>query len=119
MALFVDRELACRLEATRAWRGVQYARAQALLHPQSGATAEPMAGGYAVYAGAGSPLNHALGLGLRGPVCGPELGLVERFYSDRGSLPRMGLCPLADLSLQQLVADYRLEGFLSVCSGPR
>lgn len=116
--VFVNQELACRLETAHAWRGVQYARAQGLLHPECHATAEAITGGYAIYAGAGSPANRAVGLGQHGPVRGPDMELVEQFYQKRDSLPRIDLCPLADPSLLPWTVGYRLEGFHSVLFKP-
>ena len=116
MPRFVDLALARRLEMAHAWRGVEYARAQQALHPDWQVAVEPVAGGYAIYVGPGSPVNRAVGLGLHGPVHTAELQQVERFYCRRGAPPRIDLCPLADPSLQQWVnlRPYRLEQFFSV-----
>jgi len=75
-----------------------------------------VAGGYAIYAGEGSPLNRAVGLGLSGPVTRIDLEFVEQFYDSCGTPPRVDLCPLADPSLLHLlkVGGYRLEQFFSV-----
>ena len=113
---FVDLALARRLELAHAWRGVEYARAQGRLHPDVQIRVERVAGGYAIYAGEGSPLNRAVGLGLCGPVTRADLESVERFYADCGALPRVDLCPMADPSLPHLLklGGYRLEQFYSV-----
>ena len=44
-AFHADLELARRLEAAYAHRGVEYAQAQARLHPDWGSAVEPVAGG--------------------------------------------------------------------------
>ncbi len=54
--IFVDGALARRLEAAEAQGGVESAQALARLRPESGAVVEAVAGGYAVFAGVGSPL---------------------------------------------------------------
>jgi len=114
--LFVDLALARRLELAHAWRGVEYARAQGTLHPDVRIRVERVGGGYAIYAGDGSPLNRAVGLGLSGPVTRADLKSVERFYAGCGAPPRVDLCPLADPSLLPMLklGGYRLEQFYSV-----
>jgi len=114
--LFVDLALARRLELAHAWRGVEYARAQGTLHPDVRIRVERVAGGYAIYAGDGSPLNRATGLGLSGPVTKTDLESIEQFYAGCGAPPRVDLCPLADPSLLHLLklGGYRLEQFYSV-----
>ena len=65
---FCDLELARRLELAHAWRSVEYARAQAILHPDWPVAVQPIAGGFAIYAGPGSPVNKAANLGMQEPV---------------------------------------------------
>jgi len=75
-----------------------------------------VAGGYAIYAGDGSPLNRAVGLSLSGPVTRTDLESTEQFYAGCGAPPRVDLCPMADPSLLHLLnlGGYRLEQFYSV-----
>jgi GNAT superfamily N-acetyltransferase len=112
----VDSALARRLEIASAWRGIQYARAVQILHPDLGASVEPVAGGYAIYAGSPFPVNRAAGLGMDHVVLCLDLERVEQFYRSRGAVPRVEVCPLADPSLLHLlrVNGYRLEQFFSV-----
>jgi GNAT superfamily N-acetyltransferase len=104
---FVDLALARRLEMTHAWRGIEYARAQGRQHPERGIAVEPVEGGWAIFAGKGSPANACVGLGLRGAVSGPDLEHVQDFFLTRGAAPRVDVCPLADGSLLQLLAARR------------
>jgi GNAT superfamily N-acetyltransferase len=117
---FVDLDLARRLEMAQAWRGVHYANAQRTLRPETHSTVEAVAGGFAIYAGEGSPLNKAVGLGMHGPVMQTDLEHVERFYHSRNAAPRVSVCPLADPSLIDLLkaGGYRLEMFYSVLVRP-
>src|SRR5260370_7160317 len=64
--LFSDLSLARRLEAAEAAN----ARGCTSIHPEA-ATLD-VAGGCAVFVGAGSPLSHAVGIGLAGPVHASE-----------------------------------------------
>jgi len=82
--LFADAALAGRLEAAEA--------ANARCH---GAEVLEIAGGCAIFAGVGSPLTQAVGLGLNGPVSGAELDRLEAFFRERGAGAVVDLCPLA------------------------
>jgi hypothetical protein len=55
-------------------------------------------GGCAIFAGAGSPLTQAVGLGLNGPAEEDELNRLEDFFLSRGARVSIDLCPLADPS---------------------
>jgi GNAT superfamily N-acetyltransferase len=117
--LFTDQSLARRLEGADAWGGVECARAHARLYPDSGAASELVAGGYAIFAGVGSPLTHALGLGMSGPVSKAELAQMEDFFQSRGAPATVEMCPLADASLLKFMGSrYRVAEFSSVLIRP-
>jgi len=101
-------------------RGIEYARAQGRLHPELNCAAEPIAGGYAIYAGPGSPVNRAVGLGMHGAVHRADLSRIRQFYRDRGEVPAAQLCPLAHPSLLTLLgeAGYHVDHFFSVLVTP-
>jgi hypothetical protein len=105
-----DTALARRLEAAEAAN----ARGCTAIHPQ--AAAMEIAGGVAVFAGAESPLSHAVGIGLNGPVTESELCVLESFFRTRGARPAIDLCPLADPSLVELLGGrgYRVTEFNNV-----
>jgi hypothetical protein len=109
---FADAELARRLEATDAQVGVEAAGIHAQIHPESGATSEAFAGGFAVFLGIESPLTQAIGLGMHGPVTLDDLRSLEDFFTARGAPTRIELCPFADASLRHLLSDrgYRVLG---------
>lgn len=75
---------------------------------QVGAAAEAVAGGYAIYCGANSPITQAVGLGLNGPVTKEEFDKLEEFYFSRKEPVRVETCPLADASL---IEHYRECGY--------
>lgn len=114
--LSVSHELAQRLESAEAADGSECAEAQATLHPESGAAVISVAGGYAIFLGAASPLTHALAVGMHGPVTAAELDELEHFYSSRGAPVTLDVCPHADLSLLELLAarSYRISEFTNV-----
>jgi GNAT superfamily N-acetyltransferase len=97
--VFADAALARRIEGVVARMGADCARALARLRPDSGATAMAIAGGIAAFAGAGSPLTQAQGLGLDAPVSDADLERIEAFYFERDSPAQVVACPHADLSL--------------------
>ena len=105
-----DTALARRLEGAEAAN----ARGCTAAHPQS-AWIE-IAGGCAVFAGADSPLTHAVGLGLNGPVAEYEICALEAFFRSRGALPTVDLCPLADPSLVEFLGrrGYAIAEFNNV-----
>jgi hypothetical protein len=113
---FVDRALARRLELASAWRAVHYAEAYQQLHPEARCASRPVAGGYAAFISASSPVNKTAGLGLDGPVTPGDLEALVDFYSSRGAQPTIDVCPLAGPALFDLLhaAGFLLDGFFSV-----
>lgn len=105
---FVDQRLAHRLELTDAYSGVAFARAHASRFPESGSTAEPFAGGWAIFAGVDSPLTQAFALGLSGPVEEDEIARMEAFFGGHGAATNVELCPYADLSIVEV---FRKRGY--------
>lgn len=109
-----DMAIARRLEAAEA--GNCRALAQMLAKYQPDTAAEPFAGGVAVFAGVGSPMTHALGIGVSGPVSVEEMERMEAFFRKRGSACLIDLCPLADTSVIAYVQShpYRITEFNNV-----
>lgn len=72
-----------------------------------------VAGGRAVYASPGSPLNKVLGLGLGTPVTDADLDAIESFYSGYGSPVTIELCPLAapDVPARLSKRGYIVQAF--------
>jgi len=112
--IFADLALARRLEAAEARKYLDYAAARGRLHPEMTPAWEPIAGGYAVYAGDGNPYSRALGMGLHGPVAAAEIARMEAFYAGRGLPSELSLCPLADESLVDALGarGYRIRMFM-------
>ena len=106
--LLLNLELARELEFAEAEVAVCGAEAMQQLTPEVGTAVLQVAGGYAVYCGANSPVTQAVGLGLNGPVTGEEFDRLEEFYFSRNEPVRAETCPLADASLFAL---YRERGY--------
>jgi GNAT superfamily N-acetyltransferase len=108
--VFSDLALARRLEAAEA------ANAKGCTAIHAEAASMDVAGGCAVFVGAESPLTHAVGIGLSGPVRVEEIAALEEFFRDRGAKVAIDLCPLADAGLLPLLGErgYRLTEFSNV-----
>jgi GNAT superfamily N-acetyltransferase len=88
------------------------ARAMVRLDPASRASVLEVAGGLAIFAGAGSPLTQGLAMGLHGEVTAAELDAMERHVCPAGAgAKQLEVCPFVDPSLPALLADrgYRLH----------
>lgn len=112
-------ELARRLELAEARDAVQFAEVWARSHPEAGPASLEIAGGQAAFGGAGSPLSHAVGLGMNGPVSAGDFVRFEQFYRERGAAPTLDICPLADPSLIEHTGrrGYRIVEFNNVLVG--
>jgi len=84
--------------------------------PGARALVTPVAGGHAVFAGAGSPANKAIGVGLGFQVDPATLVEIERAWTDRGEPVRFELSTLADPSVAPTLtaSGYRVTGFENV-----
>jgi GNAT superfamily N-acetyltransferase len=105
---FVDKALARRLEAAEEMPQVHYARLYQKVRPEVGAAVEEICGGHMVFAGVGSPIGRAGGLGLDNAVSASDLDRVEEFYRSHGAPAQVDVCPLTDPSLLELL---KLRGY--------
>jgi GNAT superfamily N-acetyltransferase len=111
-----DRALAQRIEGADAATVAAMAHALAETHPSLGAAAEPACGGYAIFGGVGSPMTHAMGIGMSGPVEEAEFDRMEAFFRSRGSPSLIDLCPMADPTVIRYVQEraYRVIEFNNI-----
>lgn len=107
----VDAQLALRVELAQA--------AQNRSTTPPGGVLE-VAGGVALFAGAGSPLSQALALGMNGPVSAEDLARVEAHLGQAGGPIQVELLPFADPSFAVLLAQrgYRVAEFQQVLLRP-
>ncbi len=119
-ALLLDLALARKIELAEAQAAVDGAEALERLRPESGAAIERVAGGFAVYCGANSPITQAVALGLDGSVSDEEFDRLEEFYRSRGEPVRVETCPLADGSLIEHFGrrGYHVTEFSNVMARP-
>jgi hypothetical protein len=119
-ALFLDLELARRIEMAECHAAVDTVQALERVRPERGAAAESIAGGFAIFAGANSPVTQAVGIGLHGMVSEEDFNRLEAFYRSRGEPVRVESCPLADASLFEHFGKrgYRVTEFTNVMARP-
>jgi GNAT superfamily N-acetyltransferase len=100
-----DRALAARIEAAEAATALALARALQQVNPKTVAAAEPALGGYALFGGVGSPMTHALGIGMTGAADEAAFDRMEEFFRSRGSASLIDLCPMADPTVIRMVHE--------------
>jgi ribosomal protein S18 acetylase RimI-like enzyme len=102
---FVDKALARRLEACEEMPQVLYARVFQKTRPSLGAAEEEICGGHMIFAGLGSPIGRATGLGLDRPLTTEDVNRVERFYRSHHAPAQMDLCPLHDTAVFEMFKE--------------
>lgn len=116
--LFCGVDLARRIEKAEA--DLIVAATHAAGHRGADGLVLPVAGGYACFAEAESPMNKVVGLGFDGLPDEAVLGEIERVFAARGSSTRVELSNLADPEITALLSGrgYRLVEFENVLGRP-
>jgi ribosomal protein S18 acetylase RimI-like enzyme len=91
---FVDKAFARRLESCEEMPQVMYARLLQKTRPEIGAAEEEVCGGHMIFAGLGSPIGRATGVGLDRVFTAPDLDRVEQFYRAHKAPSQVDLCPM-------------------------
>jgi GNAT superfamily N-acetyltransferase len=91
---FVDKAFARRLESCEEMPQVMYARIFQKTRPEIGAAEEETCGGHMIFAGLGSPIGRATGVGLDRPFTSADLDRIEHFYRGHKAPSQVDLCPL-------------------------
>jgi hypothetical protein len=112
--IFAGPWLARRLETAEALNDA------ACVAAQPGAAVQQFAGGWAIFAGADSPLTRATAVGLNGRVSEREIDALESFFRSRGAPVSVDLCPLADAGLLESLQarGYRPVEFNNAVARP-
>jgi hypothetical protein len=103
--IFSDLALARRLERAEGRSGAEFVEARAKLFPASGAEWIEVAGAYAMYDGAGSPVTQTFGLGLFEPITRSGMEKLEEFFQQRGAPVFHEVSPLAGVALLSLLNE--------------
>lgn len=117
---FSDLDLSRRLERAEAHANAMFVEARARTSPLNGACWIEVAGAYAMYDGAGSPVTQTFGLGLFETPTAAALEELERFFLVRGAPVFHEVSPLAGLSMLALLNErgYRPVELTSVMYRP-
>jgi hypothetical protein len=101
--IFSDRNLSQKLERTEARTNASFVEARARLAPETGAEWIEVAGAYAMFDGAESPLTQTFGLGVFDEITDVELDMLEAFFKKHDAPVFHEVSPLADASLMSLL----------------
>src|SRR5262245_37234754 len=114
--ILVTDELAQRLELAEAADAADCAEAACLLEPERCAAVTSVAGGCLTFCGPASPLTHALGVGMSGPVTPQELEEIEDFFTTRDAPVTIDVTPHTHPTLCEMLSErgYHLTDFSNV-----
>jgi ribosomal protein S18 acetylase RimI-like enzyme len=114
--IFCDPPLAARIDRAEARMCAEFAHLVASRSPGARVTTMPLAGGLAVYAGPGAPMNKVIGLGLGDSLDAGALAEVEGEWESRHEPVRVELSTLDDGAAARMLTarGYRLLGFENV-----
>ncbi len=118
--VFCDLALARRLERAEALANATFVDTRARLFPDTGACWIEVAGAYAMYDGATSPVTQTFGLGMLQPATSADLEVLEAFFRERGAPVFHEVSPLADGTLLPLLNErgYQPIEFTSLLFRP-
>ncbi len=114
--IFCDPPLAARIDRAEARMCAEFAHLVGSRLPGARVTTLPLAGGLAVYAGPGAPMNKVIGVGLGDTLDAGALAEVEAEWESRREPVRVELSTLDDGAAARLLTarGYRLLGFENV-----
>lgn len=102
---FVDKALARRLESCEEMPQVLYARVFQKTRPDIGAAEEAICGGHMIFAGLGSPIGRATGVGLDRPFTAADLDRIEQFYRAHKAPSQVDLCSMHEPAVFELFKE--------------
>ena len=100
---FVDKAFARRLESAEEMPQVLYAESYKKSRPEIGAEWQEIAGGHMIFAGLGSPIGRATGVGVDCEVTESDLNRIEEFYRSHGAPSQVDVCPYTDLKFLEML----------------
>lgn len=103
--IFSDKNLSQKLERTEARANAAFVESRAELSPGAKAEWIEVAGTYAMFDGAESPLTQTFGLGVFEEITGAELDKIEAFFKRHDAPVFHEVSPMADLSLVALLNE--------------
>jgi ribosomal protein S18 acetylase RimI-like enzyme len=114
--IFCDPPLGARIDRAEARMCAEFAHLVGSRSPGARVTTKPLAGGLAVYAGPGAPMNKLIGIGLGDALDAGALAEVEAEWESRREPVRVELSTLDDGAAARMLTarGYRLLGFENV-----
>lgn len=103
--IFSDLQLSQKLERTEARANASFVEARARISPETNAEWIEVAGAYAMFDGAQSPLTQTFGLGVFDEITARELDALEAFFRRHEAPVFHEVSPLADASLMALLNE--------------
>lgn len=101
--IYSNRDLSQKLERTEARANADFVETRAKMFPESGAEWTEVAGTYAMFDGAQSPLTQTFGLGVFEEITENDLEKLENFFKKHDAPVFHEVSPLADASLLELL----------------
>jgi GNAT superfamily N-acetyltransferase len=102
---FSDIALSRRLERAEGEACARFAEARRRLFPDSGSEWMECSGAYAVFDGVASPVTQSFGLGIFEELSADSLGVIERFFLDRGAQVDHEMSPHAGIGALSLLCS--------------
>lgn len=102
---FVDKAFARRLESCEEMPQVYYAREFQKSRPDVGAAEAEVCGGHMVFAGLGSPIGRATGVGLDRLLTADDLNHIEQFYGDHKAPSQVDLTPMHEPAVFEMFKE--------------
>lgn len=101
--IYSNKDLSQKLERTEARASADFVETRKNMFPESGAQWIEVAGTYAMYEGAESPLTQTFGLGLFDEITDAEMEKLEDFFKSLNAPVFHEVSPMADASLLELL----------------
>jgi len=105
MSVFIDHELARRLERAEGAAGAAFIEVRQRLAPDVRAEWRDFDGTYAMFDGPESPMTQTFGLGMFGAADADHVAAIERFFLERGADAQHEVSPLAGVDTLALLAE--------------
>jgi len=102
---FVDKAFARRLESVEEMPQVLYARTFQKTRPDMRAAEQEICGGHMIFAGLGSPIGRATGVGLDRQFTAEDLNRVEEFYRAHKAPSQVDLCPMHEPAVFEMFKE--------------
>lgn len=118
--MFADAALALEIDLAEGRLCAEIAERAAARRPKARSMVKQLSGGIVAFAGAGSPTNKAIGVGIDRPLDEAALAAIESEWRDRREPMRIELASLAQVGITSMLSSrgYKLLGFENLLGRP-